>query len=259
MCFYHSDSKQAIQSITVLFTIIFTLSGCAPTKTSAPVDDRVSTTKIMTDSSPIDEMIAGLDPVAAIALLDNNAANTSPSRAFALMVKATEIAIHHESSQAVDQRLQTLYQRYPGKDKTIQLAILNNRVLLARRKARQVIESIDSLQQQATPAEKLSLQSLKAEALVQAGFPIESVQLRIALDQEYQTVDPDSQSENDTQLWHSLMQVQPELISGHISEIPDTFSGWLELAHVAHRYQFDGVSLNTEIDKWKARNPGHPK
>lgn len=258
MCFYHSGTKQAIQSATVLFTIIFMLFGCAPTKTSAPVDDRASSTQIMIDSSPIDEMIAGLEPAAAIALLDNTAANNNPNRAFAFMVKAVEIAIHHESGQSVDQRLQTLYQRYPGKDKTIQLAILNNRILLARRKARQVIESIDSLQQQATPTEKLSLQSLKAEALLQAGFPIESVQLRIALDRDYQTVDPGKQPENDTQLWHSLMQVQPDLISGHISEIPDTFSGWLELAHIAQRYQFDSVSLNTEIDKWIARNPDHP-
>ena len=258
MCFYRSDTKQAIQRIAALFTIIFMLFGCAPTKTSAPVDDRASTTQIMTDSNPIDEMIAGLEPAAAIALLDNTAANNNPNRAFAFMVKATEIAIHHESGQSVDQRLQTLYQRYPGRDKTIQLAILNNRVLLARRKARQVIESIDSLQQRATPTEKLSLQSLKAEALLQAGFPIESVQLRIALDRDYQTVDPDKQPENDTQLWHSLMQVQPDLISGHISEIPDTFSGWLELAHIAHRYQFDSASLNTEIDKWIARNPDHP-
>jgi len=258
MCFYHSGVKQATQVTTVLLTIVFMLSGCAPTKTSAPVDDRASSKQILTDTNPVDEMIAGLEPAAAITLLDNTAANNKPNRAFAFMVKATEIAIHHEPSQSVDQRLQTLYQRYPGKDKTIRLAILKNRILLARKKPQQVIESMNSLQQQATPFEKLSLRSLKAEALLQAGFPIESVQMRIALDSDYQNIDPKNQPENDERLWHSLMQVQPDLISGHISEIPDTFSGWLELAHITYRYQFDSTSLNAEIDKWIARNPNHP-
>jgi|GEM_PF-6811081 len=258
MSFYHSDIKGVVQSISILLVIVFAVIGCAPIKTSAPVDDQASTKRELSDTDPIDELIAGLEPAAAISVLDNTAANSNPNKAFAYMVRAAEIAIAHESNQAVDQRMQTLYQRYPGKDKTVRLAILSNRILLSRKKASQVIESLDKLLQLATPAERLSLQSLKAEALLQAGFPIESVQLRIALDRDYQTSDQKGQSENDTQLWRSLMQVEPDLISGHISEIPDTFSGWLELAHLTHRNQFDSVSLNTEIDKWTLRNPDHP-
>jgi outer membrane PBP1 activator LpoA protein len=203
-------------------------------------------------------MIAGLQPAAAISVLDNAALSSNPEKAFALLEKALEIAIQHEPAQAVDQRLKSLFQRYPGRDKSVRLAILKNRILLARMQPGKVIENLDALLPLATPREKLAIGSLKAEALLQAGFPIESVQLRISLDDDYGKFSPDEQAENDSRLWNSLMQVQPELISGYISEIPDTFSGWLELANITTRYRFDGNSLNTELDKWIARNPGHP-
>ncbi|MCW8963148.1 MAG: penicillin-binding protein activator [Gammaproteobacteria bacterium] len=258
MCFSHTGAKQTARYLAIFLTIAIVTAGCAPGTTRAPVEDTPSTVRSLTQDESIDEMITGLDPAAAISVLDNAATTGNPEKAFALLVRAAEIAIGHEPNQAVDNRLQSLYQRYPGQAKSVQLAILNSRVLLARNKPGQAIETLDSLLQQAAPAEKLSIYSLKAEALHQAGFPIESVQLRIMLDEDYQKRDPAKQADNDSRLWSSLMQVQPELISGHITEIPDTFSGWLELAHIAHRYQFDSISLNSEINNWITRNPGHP-
>ena len=129
---------------------------------------------------------------------------------------------------------------------------------MASHQAGQVIASLDQLEDRATAEEKLAILALKAEALLQAGFPIESVQLRINLDTEYGKTRPEKQQNNDLLLWGSLMQVQPELISGHITEIPDTFSGWLELAHLVYSYPFDNAALNRELDNWSLRNPDHP-
>lgn len=258
MRFNHSGSKQSIQLIALFLVSFFMLTACGPTGTKAPVEDKASTNQPVSSSDPIDEMIAGLDPISAISVLDNASTNSRADRAFAMLVRAAEIAIDHESTKSVDQRLSDLQKRFPDGNKRVQLAILENRILLSRKKPGVVIEAIDGLVSRATPEQKLALQSLKAEALHQAGFPIESVQLRIALDLEYQKIQPEGQAENDQQLWQSLMQVDPGLISGHISEIPDTFSGWLELAHVTHQFQFNDTALNQEIDKWISRNPDHP-
>ena len=93
---------------------------------------------------------------------------------------------------------------------------------------------------------------------MRAGFTIESVHIRKSLDEALKATYPTTQEVNDQRLWRSLMKVNPGLISGHISEIPDTFSGWLELADLVNRYPFDSAALNTELDKWITRNQGHP-
>lgn len=244
--------------LPVLLLGIMLLAGCAPSKTRAPVEDATTSSRGISTSGTIDSMIAGLEPASAIAVLDNAAVNSNPEKAFSMLERALEIAIQHESPSDVRQRFDSLVRRYPGRDKAVRIGILNARILLARMQTGKAIEDLDNLSLQASPRERLQIGSLKAEALQQAGFPIESVQLRIRLDEDYAKYAPQQQPENDTRLWQSLMQVQPELIAGHISEIPDTFSGWLELAHISHRYQFDGASLNNELDNWLLRNPDHP-
>ena len=258
MCFSLSGVQQTTRSALLLLTIGLPLYGCTPGNTRAPVENGTSVTRPTASGGSIDPMILGLDTAAAIALLDRTAAGSNREKAFSLLERAIELAVGHESSQSVDQRLTVLQQRYPDADKIVRLGILDNRILLARRRIAGVIESLDGWLLRATLHEKLSIRALKAEAFLQAGFPMESVQIRIKLDEDYQRLDPEKQPDNNAQLWNSLLRADPNLISRHISEIPDTFSGWLELAHIAHRYKYDRPELNAQINQWTRRNPGHP-
>lgn len=257
MFFYHTGVKQTIKSGVLVLVASLLLISCTARTTKAPVEDGTAPVTSTTSTDSIDDMLAGFEPAAAIAFLDDAAANSNPDRAFELLVRAAEIAIEHEPGQSTDQRIVDLHQQYPDQSYAVRLTILKNRALLASKKTAQVIESLDRLLSLATPREKLLIQALKAEALLQAGFPIESVQMRIALDADYQRLAPEKQADNDSQLWNSLMQAHPDIISSHISEIPDTFSGWLELANIAQRYRYDSAALNTGIDSWIARNPDH--
>ncbi len=256
MSFKQSNTRLTlILVITVLMTVI---QACTPSATKAPVEDSRPAVQPTTETGSIEEMIAGLDPAEAIRVLENTASGSTRNRAFTLLSRATEISVEHEPANVANQRIAALRSQFPESDKAVKLAILENRILLKSQQPAEIIETLDRLNNRATAEEKLLILDLKAEALMRAGFPIESVQIRISLDEAIQPSDPSRQEVNDRRLWRSLMKVNPGLISGHITEIPDTFSGWLELADLVNRYPFDSAALNTELDKWITRNQGHP-
>ena len=252
------QSSSSLHLIISAAVIMMLTQACAPGTSKAPVEEVTITTRPSSTSGSVEDMIQGLDATAAIDMLENAATDSSRNRAFELLYKAAEISIAEQSVATASQRVSTLQSRFPESDKSVKLAILNNRLLLKSQQPATIIEALDRLNTRATAEEKLAILDLKAKALLKAGFPIESVQIRVSLDQALRNSSPARQQENDRQLWRSLLQVEPGLVSGHINEIPDTFSGWLELADLVNRYPYNSVALNAELDNWIARNPGHP-
>lgn len=256
MSFKQSNTRLTV--ILVITALMTVLQACAPSTTKAPVEETRPVVQPKAETGSIEEMIAGLDPAEAIRLLENTASGSSRNRAFTLLSRAAEISAEHEPVDVANQRITALRSQFPESDKAVKIAILQNRVLLKSQQPASIIETLDRLNTRATAEEKLLILDLKAEALMRAGFPIESVQIRISLDEALQATDTSRQELNDRRLWGNLMKVNPGLISGHITEIPDIFSGWLELADLVNRYPFDSAALNTELDKWITRNQGHP-
>ncbi|TNF93421.1 MAG: hypothetical protein EP297_12605, partial [Gammaproteobacteria bacterium] len=182
------------------------------------------------------------------------------SKAFDYLYKAAELSIGEENPINVDQRLQQLLSLYPEHEKYVRLSILKVRIALSRKQPDAAMKTLHAITPRAKGNEVLEILDLKASSLTLAGFPLESTQVRIELDEQLQTLQagPERLESNDREIWISLMQVNPGLISEQISEIPDTYSGWLELAHLTNSYQYDNLRLNNEIDAWLKRHPDHP-
>lgn len=254
-----NPTKLLIRLTALLLSSSVLLSGCQQGNTRSEVEDRTQEPVEVVEipSDPID-ITDGLSPTASISLLLNTAESKPVNEAFELRRQAVELSIQHESLTTARSRLQKLENQYPTSIYETSIGILQQRLLLSENKSHDVLTNIELLSSVATPQEKLQIMDLKADAMEQAGFPIESVQLRIELDQAYSTSDIELRKNNDRKLWHSLMRVSSSLISGHISEIPDTLSGWLELAYLSKQNQFNTAMLNNSIDSWVSRNTTHP-
>jgi outer membrane PBP1 activator LpoA protein len=243
---------RAIPVLVMIMLVLSVTTACqvTPSKKRAPEYSEQT----------VDQLIQDKEPAEAIALLDSMALKSNRSKAFDFMLKAAELSIEAENTANVDRRLDQLNTLYPEKEKYVQISILRARVALARKDPDSALKTLQSITSSAKGNERLDILDLKASALAQAGFPFEGVRVRIELDRQLQISGPDADriQHNDRETWKNLMQVRPELITEQISEIPDIFSGWLELAALTNSYQYDNARLDQEIDNWSLRHPGHP-
>lgn len=243
--------------ISLLLATSLLLSACGQVGTKAPVEDKTGGTGWSTGSLKADHLIEGLSPESAIEVLLETANSRFGEAAFALRQQALALSLANESSLITTQRLDDISALHPQPAYAVRLALLRQRILLSKNRPQEVLGNLDRLSQRATPTERLHIKNLKADALQLAGFPIESIQLRIELDRAYSNR-LGLQRENDLRLWHNLSQVSSNLISRHISEIPDTLSGWLELAYISKQYPYNTTQLNEAIAQWQTRHTQHP-
>jgi len=222
------------------------------------VEDRTKPATEIADTNIEDISTEELPPLASIELLLEAANNKPVGEGFALRRQAIELSIDHETPVTIRRRMITLEQQYPGPAYQVQIEILKQRFLLAQGKSRDVLANIDSIDLLATAEEKIQLVELRANALEQVGLAVESVQLRITLDELYSNSEQARQEDNNRRLWYSLMRLPPTIISDHISEIPDTFSGWLELAYLSKQHQYSPDLLDQAINNWSLRHATHP-
>lgn len=254
----HPD-KSHVAALPPLILCMSIICGCqqaAPSR--AEIEDRTEPTTEIADASIADISIEGLSPPASIELLLEAADNKPAGEKFQLRRQALELSIDHETPVTAQRRMATLERQYPGNTYRVQMEILRQRFLLARGRSRDVLANIDSIGLLATAEEKIQLMELQAVALEQAGFAVESVQLRITLDKLYSDNEQARQQDNDRQLWRSLMRLSPTVISSRISETPDTFSGWLELAYLSRQHPYNPALLNKTINDWSLRHATHP-
>ena len=254
MCF---DSYKLLKPgrLILITTIICSafLQGCS---TGVPVKNQQQTTSA-TAPVRIETLIKGLAPEAAIAALLEAASKLPGHQAFTLRQQAITLSIAHEPSDIAEQRLEEIKNLHPEPAYDVQLTLLRQRLLLSRNHPQAILGYLDQLHARASPSEQLQIMDLKADALQQAGFPVDSVQLRIELDRAYIN-QPEQRQENDLRLWYSLSQIPPDLIDSYTSEIPDTLSGWLELAYLSRQHQYSTTGLDQAIKQWQTRYTSHP-
>ena len=247
--------------VSSLLLMLLTAACVPATQTRPAQSDQRPHDVVQTDGSQednwIDELIAGKSASEAVFLLERKARQSSGSEAFQLLAKAAELALPIESSADIDRRLTQLNQDFPGASYAMRQQILLNRVRLYRKQAAAVLNAIRALETQATPTETLALQDLKASALQLAGFAIDSVRIRIKLADKLEAQST-AAARNNRLLWESLLGVQPETIRSLISEIPDTFSAWLELADLTLTNKNNSLLFDQELNQWVSRHPQHP-
>ncbi len=234
------------------------LSGCQQAVPTAVVVDRTEPAIEVADAGVADVATEGLSPLASIELLLEAANNRPASEGFELRRQAMDLSIDYEAAATTRRRIAVLERQYPDNAYRVRIEIVRQKLLLAQGRSRDILANIDSIDLLATAEEKVRLVELKADALERAGFAVESVRLRIALDGLYADSEQTRKQENDRLLWLGLMRLASATISGYISETADTLSGWLELAYLSRQHRYDSALLYQAINDWSLRYAIHP-
>ena len=245
-------------TLSLLILCMGILPACQQATPKAEVEDRITPAPEITGADTIDQLIEELPPLIAIKRLLEMAEKKPADQGFRLRQKAVQLSIDHEAPTTTGKRIATLRRQYPTGTYQVRIEILKQKLLLAQGRPDDVRANIDSIRLLATAEEEIQLMELKADALTQGGLAIKGAQLRIELDKLYADHETARKQQNDQRLWRSLMRLTPDTISSHISEIADTFSGWLELAYLNRQGQHNPALLNRSIDQWSQRHPDHP-
>ena len=170
-----------------------------------------------------------------------------------MMLRGNHIPQAKQILQAIDTN--TLHA-----DQLIRRQLIAARIALAES---DLAGALDILRVELTPSTPAGLQAqvhdLRAIAYERSGNLLESARERSMRGQFLDTTDRDAIVENQQQLWQTLMRMSDTALSElKLAPPPDTFSGWLELAHIAKSAQLAPLAMGDRIAIWRQRYPDHP-
>lgn len=135
--------------------------------------------------------------------------------------------------------------------------IITARLALAERRAEQALATLGGTYPEQTPrADRWTAQTVRADARVQLGQPVEAARERVRAER-YAASDSDL-ARNHLVIWDLLGQAGPRALEENRPPPPDGFGGWMELAALQRRHGRDPEALARALVGWRAQYPGHP-
>ena len=145
-------------------------------------------------------------------------------------------------------------------DQLIRRQLIVARIALAEN---DLAGALDVLRVELTPSTPAELQAqvheLRAIAYERSGNLLESARERSMRGAFLDSADRAAIVENQQLLWQTLMRMPDTTFSElKLAPPPDSFSGWLELAHIAKSAQLEPLAMGDRIAIWRRRYPNHP-
>lgn len=131
-------------------------------------------------------------------------------------------------------------------------------ILLYQGDAEQARDILESLSRESlSPAMRLRVEALRADAWFQMGDPTRAVQLM--LQRESWLDDRPSIERNRERLWRGLLVSDPHVLRAAAEESTDpVLRGWLILGSLATATGQQGIGWSNGIVRWREQNAGHP-
>jgi outer membrane PBP1 activator LpoA protein len=173
---------------------------------------------------------------------------------------AAEMMVRGNHIPQAKQILQGIDIKMLHADQLIRRQLISARIALAEN---DLAGALDILRVEFTPSTPAELQAqvheLRAIAYERSGNLLASARERSMRGAFLDSADHIAIVENQQQLWQTLMRMSDTALSEpKLAPPPDTFSGWLELAHIAKSAQLEPLAMGDRIAIWRKRYPEHP-
>ncbi len=172
------------------------------------------------------------------------------------LLKAAQILTRQKQFGLAKEQISGINQELISDEESTELHLLTAEIELNRGNARDALKLLNI--SRILPVEQqIRLMQLRANAFLDAGYPLESAKTRVQMDKLL--TDPFNQELNHQAVWEAL-SLLPTTSLQQLSNAPlnADFLGWVELAKIAKRGQVDWQYLQDGILLWRQEYPRHP-
>ncbi len=235
---------------SVLFIIILNFYGCTPGERIISDDASLEAGSSQKDSS--DQSTASESAQNYIAL----ASRTTAQERNQHLLKAAQILLSQSQLELAEKQILDINQDTVSLNQSVETKLLLAEIELKRGNSREALKLLN-IAYVLPNAQQIRLMRLRAQAFLDAGYPLESAKTRVQLDKLI-TDDFDKEL-NHQAIWEAL-SLLPATSLQQVSNAPlnDDMLGWVELAKIAKRGQVDWQYLQDGIYLWREQFPKHP-
>lgn len=210
----------------------------------------------MADARAEQLLVAGNPAQAASVYWQEALQNPSPVRED-LQMRAIDLVLTPETRDLAREYLAQLDETRMKDEPLVEKRILEARLALLYGKSRSALNALPPGLENQAPRLLQEIQSVRADAWLQAGDIWESAATRIRLSK--QDLGSEQQRANQEALWNTLNQATREQLAAWSTATGDPlFRGWLDLAGVARTPYRSGPELREALEAWGLQYPAHP-
>ena len=238
-----ANRLSVIKTLAILMSIAI-LSGCSTPQVTT--SETAQAPRIGTDNRDIDRLLL-------------EAARTTPPKSTELSLLAARRAIEQDNAELATRILDNLESPYVTANTTREFSFLRAEIALADKDSKLAIRLLDDprLQQlQLNSDTQVIAGDLRARAYEMGRSYLASARERIYINR---LLSSDQREKNHEKIFSTLLMLPEETLRTQAEKsITSEIRGWLSLAAMTRRYQYDPLRQLNALKDWRRAWPNHP-